>query len=80
MEADASIWLAIGSALFFAVAVSVVALCRMALRRGDEVEVEITAPSLSLRFHARPSRTGRRRNDEPRGEMPAARTDHLEDE
>jgi hypothetical protein len=54
MGAVASIWLAIGLALFFAGAVAVVALCRMALRQGAEVEGEIKAPSLRLKFHARP--------------------------
>jgi len=55
MGAGASIWLAIGLALFFAGAVAVVfALCRMALRQGAEVEGEIKAPSLRLKFRARP--------------------------
>jgi uncharacterized membrane protein YhiD involved in acid resistance len=56
MEAGASIWLAIGSALYFAGTLAAVALCRMALLRGIEVEWEIKAPSFCLKFHAR-SRT-----------------------
>jgi hypothetical protein len=56
MPADASIWLAIGSALFFAGAVAVVALCRMAMRQGVEFEAEIKALSLCLKLHARPRR------------------------
>lgn len=84
MGAVASIWLAIGLALFFAGAVAVVALCRMALRQGAEVEGEIKAPSFRLRFHARPPspdadvqrhRSGRG----ARGEVPAARTSRLDE-
>ena len=54
MAAGASIGLAVGLALFVAGAVAVVALCRMALRQGAEVEGEIKALSLRLRFRARP--------------------------
>jgi hypothetical protein len=54
MAAGASIWLAIGSALYFAGTLAVVALCRTALLRGIEVEWEIKAPSFCLKFHARP--------------------------
>lgn len=82
MEADASFWLAIGSALYFVGAVTAVALCLMALRRGADVEVEIKAPSFSLKFQARlPSEhPGRRRQgDEPRGDVPTARTGHLDE-
>lgn len=84
MGAVASIWLAIGLALFIAGAVAVVALCRMALRQGAEVEGEIKAPSLRLRFHARPpspdahvehQRSGRG----ARGEVSAARTSRLDE-
>lgn len=83
MEAVASIWLAIGLALFVAGAVAVVALCRMALRQGAEVEGEIKAPSLRLRFHARPpspdAESQRHHSGRgARGEVPAARTSHLD--
>ncbi len=64
MRADASIWLAIGLALYLAGAVAVVALCLWALRQGAEFEGEIKALSLCLKFHVCPpgSRNGRSAN------------------
>jgi hypothetical protein len=55
MEADTAVWLAFGLALFLISAVPVAALCRMALRRGDEFEIEIKAPLFSLKIHVRPN-------------------------
>jgi hypothetical protein len=54
MAADASIWLAIGLALYLIGAAAVVALCLKALRQGAEFEGEIKALSLCLKFHIRP--------------------------
>jgi hypothetical protein len=56
MEAVASLWLAIGPALYLTGAVVVVALCFTALRQGAEFEVEIKARLFSLKFQARPAR------------------------
>lgn len=53
MEADASLALAVGSALYLLGCVLVVVLCRMALRARVELDAEITARSLRLRV--RPS-------------------------
>lgn len=69
MEADAAIWLAIGSALYFAGALAVAALCRMALRQRAKFEVEIKAPLFSLKFKIAPPKTGRSALDNQRGEV-----------
>jgi hypothetical protein len=81
MGADAGLWLAIGSAPFLAGAVAVVALCRMAMRRGAQIDGEVRAPLLRLRLHVRPLAVveaeawQRGLEAEPRGEnVPAART------
>lgn len=49
MGADAGLALVVGSALFLLGGISVVVLCRMALREGAEFEAEITARSLRLK-------------------------------
>jgi len=75
--------LAIGSALFFAGAVAVVALCRTALRQGAEAEGEIKALSLRLKFRVRPQRAVAGRPHCPdcaaRGDVLAARTDSFKE-
>lgn len=50
MGAVASMALAVGSALFLLGGLSVVVLCRMALREGAEFEAEITARSFRLKL------------------------------
>jgi hypothetical protein len=53
MAADAGLWLAIGFGLYL-VAISAVGvtLCRMAPRRGIEVEVVIKGPSFRLKLRS----------------------------
>lgn len=57
MAAVAGGLLAVGSLLFLAGFLTVVALCRKAFGEGAEVEAEVKALSLSLRFHVRPRRS-----------------------
>ena len=53
MAADAGLWLAIGSFLYLvAISVAGVTLCRMAPRRGIEVEVVIKGPSFRLKLRS----------------------------
>jgi hypothetical protein len=56
MAAIAGLLLAIGSLLFLTCFLAVVALCRKAvLRQEAEVEAEVRALSLSLKFRVRPA-------------------------
>jgi hypothetical protein len=84
MGAIAGVWLAIGLALtFFTGVAAVVALCRMALRQGAEVEGEIKAPSFRLKFRARPpgvveaDAASRRTSGGPESGVSTTRTDPL---
>lgn len=53
MAADAGLWLAIGFFLYLvAISVAGVTLCRMAPRRGIEVEVVIKGPSFRLKLRS----------------------------
>jgi hypothetical protein len=54
MATDAGLLLAIGPLLFLIGFVAVVALCLKALGQGSEVEAEVKAFSLCLRFHVGP--------------------------
>jgi len=61
MGVVAAVFVAIGSALLLITLVSVVALCRQALRHGAEIEAEVKAPSLVFRIRLRPRRINRER-------------------
>lgn len=74
MAAIAGLLLAIGSLLFLTCFLAVVALCRRAaLRQEAEVEAEVRALSLSLKFRVRPT-SGEMGNNRGEGSANSARS------
>ena len=77
MPAIAGMLLAVGFLLYLAGFLVVVALFRKELRQGAEVEAEVKALSLGLRFHVRPRPPGGDQRPVPQRDAKAARARRL---